>query len=300
MRTNRKTVTGFLVAGVLALTGSAAGAAGTAGATTVATGAPVITNWYRIPAAHGIGRRTRSTWSSSNWSGYAETGHFTSVSGRWTVPSAAAGAADAGSTWYSSAWIGIDGFDNAHLIQTGTEQDYYGGTAHYSAWWEILPKAETVIPGYTVQPGDSMSATITQNSITVAAPHRKKSKIVTDRWTIQIQDVSAGWSFATTQVYRGQGSSAEFIVEAPLVGRTISTIADYAFPPASAAAGDFSQAGVATTLGAPLAGAGLNYQNDSGTLLQNGLAVSSPSKPDPASTAFNASYGATEPPAPTG
>ena len=46
---------------------------------------------------------------------------------------------------YSSAWIGVDGFNDNDLIQTGTEQDYYSGGAHYDAWWEILPAAETEI-----------------------------------------------------------------------------------------------------------------------------------------------------------
>ena len=49
---------------------------------------------------------------------------------------------------YSATWVGVDGYSNSSLIQTGTEQDYYCGAAHYSAWWEILPAAETVISPY--------------------------------------------------------------------------------------------------------------------------------------------------------
>ncbi len=49
-----------------------------------------------------------------------------------------------GST-YSSSWIGIDGFNNSNLIQTGTEQDYTSGGAQYCAWWEIFLAAETQI-----------------------------------------------------------------------------------------------------------------------------------------------------------
>jgi hypothetical protein len=295
MRNDRVAKLTVAMAAALVLAGPAV--AGSAGAAPATAPAPVITNWYRVPAAPGAHRATRSTWSSSNWSGYAETGHFTSVSGSWTVPSVTAGAADTGSVWYSSAWLGIDGFDNTHLIQTGTEQDYYDGSAHYSAWWEILPAAETTIPD-PVLPGDSMSATIVQTSTTTVT--KKKTKVVTNRWNIRLVDLSEDWSFTTTQVYKGPGGSAEFIVEAPMVGRSVSTIADYHFAPASAAAGDVNRAGVATTIGGPLSGAGLDFQNDSGTLIQNDLQVSTPGEPDLSATAFNSSYGATEPAAPTG
>jgi hypothetical protein len=257
--------------------------------------APAITNWYRLPTAHGAHRATRSSWSSANWSGYAETGHFTSISGSWTVPRATAGASNLDPAWFSSAWVGIDGFNNTHLIQTGTEQDFYGGSAHYSAWWEILPKAESVLP-YPVSPGDSMSATIVQTSTTVAK--RKRPKIITDHWTISLKDMTKGWGFATTQVYKGPGDSAELIVEAPLVGRSVSTISDYSFTPGSAVDGDFNSAGVATTIGGATAGAGLSYLSDAGTLIQNGAQVSTPGPQDTSGTAFNSSYGATEPAAP--
>lgn len=71
-------------------------------------------------------------WSSSNWSGYAETSAapFSGVTGDWTVPTVTG---PNGS--YSATWIGIDGFTNSSLIQTGTEQDYVNGNAQYSAWW---------------------------------------------------------------------------------------------------------------------------------------------------------------------
>ncbi len=287
MHINRFARTCLLLAGGLVLAGLAAPAQ--AGAS------PVITNWYRLPAAHGAHGATRSTWSSSNWSGYAETGHFTSISGSWTVPSVTAGANDSDSAWFSSAWLGIDGFNDTHLIQTGTEQDFYGGTTHYSAWWEILPKAESVIP-YPVSQGDSMEATIVQTSTTITK--RKRVKTITHDWTISLKDMTKGWDFATTQVYKGTGNSAEFIVEAPLVGRSVSTISDYSFNQGSAIDGDFNSANVATTIGGAVTGAGLSYLNDAGTLIQNGLQVSTPGPADTTAKAFNSSYGASEPAAP--
>jgi hypothetical protein len=288
MRIRRVVGISVLVVGSLALVASSTPAV--AVARPASTGAPAVTNWYRLPARHGA---TRSMWSSSNWSGYAETGHFTTISGNWTVPGATAGAADSSSTWFSSAWLGIDGFNNSQLIQTGTEQDFYGGSAHYSAWWEILPKAETVIPD-PVSAGDVMTAAIVQT----ATPKGKRSKVVTNRWSIRLQDVTKGWTFTTIEKYKGLGESAEFIVEAPVVGRSVATISHYSFLPGASVNGDFNSAGLATTIGGAVAGARLNFVNDAGTLIQNGVQVSTPGAPDAAATAFNSAYGANQPAAP--
>jgi hypothetical protein len=76
------------------------------------------------------GTPSAAAWASTNWSGYAETATtYKSVTGQWTVP-----AVSGPNGSYSAAWIGIDGYNDNYLIQTGTEQDYSGG-AQYSAWW---------------------------------------------------------------------------------------------------------------------------------------------------------------------
>src|SRR5438876_5270346 len=157
-----------------------------------------------VPALSGAG------WASSNWSGYAITGSgFRAIRGHWGVPAVSA----TRNATYSSSWIGIDGFNNPDLIQTGTEQDYYNGSAHYRAWWEILPAPETVIPSITVHPHDQMSASIAQGS--------------GSNWTITITDHSTGKSFTIVQTYSGPQASAEWIQEAPTVGGRIAKLAHY-------------------------------------------------------------------------
>jgi len=42
-----------------------------------------ITHLPHIPAFDG---GARATWASSNWSGFAETGHFSAIQASWTVP----------------------------------------------------------------------------------------------------------------------------------------------------------------------------------------------------------------------
>jgi Peptidase A4 family len=270
--------------------------------------AVVITHGVRV-ASQGpaLSSSASATWSSSNWSGYAETGTFTSVSGSWTVPTVSPGAVtttrgrfggSSTTAWYSATWLGIDGFNDSNLIQTGTEQDYYGGAAHYSAWWEILPAAETVI-SEPVNPGDVMTATITKTptQVTVGGGGFGRGHSTTEyKWTITITDETQNpsWTFQTTQAYGGAGTSAEWIVEAPEVNGQIASLAKYLFPSTSALAGDFNSAEVAT-LGGSLGGAGLSYSADAGTLVQNNAQVSTPGPPDGAATAFNSLYGATAP-----
>ncbi len=268
--------------------------------------APVVVHGPRVPwPLTGWGGRSgvRSSWASSNWSGYAETGSFTGVSGTWTVPSVSPGAS---ASTYSAAWIGVDGFNDDDLIQTGTEQDYYGGSAHYSAWWEILPAAETVI-SETVAPGDRMSASIyetTTTSTTRSTPFRRRQS-TGNIWVINIADATQGWSFSINEAYSGPGTSAEWVVEAPEVGFSIATLSDYTFSGngVGTTTGDFDNAG---TLAAPVSSgtptytpAALNYANDSGVLVQNNEQVSTPGEPDSALTAFNMAYGATAPAAPS-
>jgi hypothetical protein len=294
---------GSLSAGLLltAFSLSGAGVAG-AGAAGAAAAAPAVTNWPRVAVGH---HGVSNTWAASNWSGYAETGTFTGVSATWTVPSVSASS----SATYSSAWIGVDGFNNSDLIQTGTEEDYYGGGAHYDAWWEILPASETEISPSAdpVSPGDRMSASIYETSATTGSTrgfgrHGSSSE---HEWVIDISDTTRGWSFSTTQAYSGPGASAEWVVEAPEVGGRIATLAHYAISPPTGV-GDFDNAGILSSIvssGAPAptyGSAALNYQNDSGVMIQNGAQVSTPGDPDSVDTAFNAAYGASAPSPPTG
>ena len=234
------------------LAGSLLGPAGAA--------AGAISHHPRISA--GVTRN--AGWASSNWSGYAKTGTFTRATGAWVVPSVA----KSRKASYSSQWVGIDGFNNSSLIQTGTEADYYNGSAHYGAWWEILPAAETVIPSITVHPGDHMSASITKGSGST--------------WTISITDTTTGASFSTQKTYTGPGTSAEWIEEAPSVGGRVATLATYSSP-------DTFDPGTANG-GNP----GLTTA-DSGVMVQKRTQLSTPSNPDGDTDGFNMAYGSTAP-----
>ncbi|HET7530756.1 MAG TPA: G1 family glutamic endopeptidase [Mycobacteriales bacterium] len=233
-------------------------------APTAATAAPAVFHHPRIPghAVHAAG------WSASNWSGYAKSGSYTSATAQWVVPSVSA----TKQASYSSAWVGIDGFTNSSLIQTGTESDYYNRAAHYNAWWEILPAPETPITTFAVRPGDVMSASITKGS--------------GSSWTITIKDLTNGGSFTTTQNYTGPGTSVEWIEEAPTVGGRVATLAHYSSP-------DTFDPGTANGSNPGLTPA------DSGVMIQKRAQVSTPSDPDSDADGFNMSYGSTAPAPPS-
>ncbi|HEX4723015.1 MAG TPA: G1 family glutamic endopeptidase [Pseudonocardiaceae bacterium] len=199
-------------------------------------------------AAHLIAH-TKNASQSTNWSGYAETGTFTSATANWTVPTVSRTTTTPNR--FSSQWVGIDGFNNSNLIQTGTEADFSNGRATYDAWWEILPAAETIIPGITVHPGDSFTASV--------------KKVSGTTWTISIRNNTTGQSFTSNKTYRGAGTSAEWIEEATDVGGRIG-------PPAKFST--FSFTGLTSN------GANPNLNaNEEILLVQSGVTYSTPSAP---------------------
>ena len=247
-------------------------------------------------------------WKSSNWSGYMVTTAatsgctpatgvtYSSVSGTWTVPAVtptSSGGLLGGvvrRSTYSALWTGIDGVNDSNLIQAGTEQDVSGGTPQYSAWWEILPAPETVIPSITVHPGDAISVAIGKGASPCAA----------GQWLISVTDATAdsqgrGSPFTTCQSYSGQQTSAEWVVEAPLVNGMQSTIANY-----GSALFDKGTVNGASVVLVP--GDGGEMTASSGFLGLQSTAVSTPSPPDtgaPAGDGFACAYGSKAPPAPT-
>ncbi|HEX4864053.1 MAG TPA: G1 family glutamic endopeptidase, partial [Acidimicrobiales bacterium] len=197
---------------------------------------------------------------------------FTAVSGNWNVPSVGA----TSSPSYSAAWVGIDGFNNNSLIQTGTEQDYYNGASHYAAWWTTSAQNFGEQPiNQTVSPGDPITATITRTAST-------------STWTITLKDTgSHPWTFTKSLTYTGPGSSAEWILEAPTVGGRVAPLAHYSL----------------TTFDPGTIDGNSNpnlVASDGGELVQGSRTqvVSIPSGPDNDTDGFNINYGSTAPSAP--
>ena len=111
----------------------------------------------------------RTPRSPPNWSGQISTGTtYSGIHADWVVPTVQP-------TQYngiSATWIGIDGGPGSpgSIIQTGTQQETDGGSTFYFAWYELYPAPPVTIGG--VSPGDSMTASITQDSREQLAPSR--------------------------------------------------------------------------------------------------------------------------------
>jgi hypothetical protein len=202
---------------------------------------------------------------SKNWSGYAGEAaagvQLTYASGQWRVPAIQ----DIPNT-ASSIWVGIDGFHNSQLIQTGTEQTIHNGQVLFRAWWEILPAVET--PLFNVRAGDLMSAYV--------------KDIRGHQWQISIRDLTSGRSFTHNFTYNGPGSSAEWILERPEFGGQFSILAHYT--PTG-----FTNAKVGGNFNAPI-NPGLQYPSMAIAMNQNGKLVSFPSRPAHGNS-FNLAYG---------
>jgi hypothetical protein len=145
------------------------------------------------------------TSSSSNWSGYAANGgNFTSVTGTWTVPTVLASASGADATW-----VGIGGLVSRDLIQAGTQAMVDGSGVTYSAWIEMLPQSSREVP-LSVSAGDSVTVSITQQT--------------GNDWLIAMKNNTTGGTYNVTVQYSSSSSSAEWVQEAPSVGRGLVSL----------------------------------------------------------------------------
>ncbi len=160
--------------------------------------------------------------NDSNWAGYIVASDLqnpqatvTGVSASWTVPRVVTSLQE---NEFSAVWIGIGGFFDQTLIQTGTEQDSIQGQAEYSVWYELLPQNSVTIDTIAVSPGDQISA-----SIQLTNPN-------TNEWTIDIKDITTNQEYNNNFVYAASELSAEWIVERPEISirRSQGTLANLA------------------------------------------------------------------------
>ncbi len=169
---------------------------------------------------------------SHNWSGYVaatnlaspQTNSVSAVYGSWIVPTVTGPAS--GST-RSSVWVGIDGFKGSTVEQIGTEQEMVNGTPVYYAWWEMdssgAGQRAQPIAGMTIQPGDSISASVRYMT---SGPHAGQFDLsIVD--STRHESFSTDVSSAQNQSPQAQRSSAEWIVEAPTVGGSYANLANF-------------------------------------------------------------------------
>ena len=148
---------------------------------------------------------------STNWSGFADTSTtFGTITGNWAEPSVSC----SGKTTLAVFWVGIDGFTSGTVEQDGTLAECSGGRAFYFSWWEMFPTNAIQVVGSSVQPGDSISASVVRSN---------------SSYTLKLTDSThPANSFSTSQSCSTcANSSAEWIAEAPSSGNSILPLANF-------------------------------------------------------------------------
>jgi hypothetical protein len=164
-----------------------------------------------------------SATSSFNWAGYADVssahGHFTRVSGAWTVPSVTCTAEDR----ITSDWVGLDGFSSSTVEQDGTVSQCFEGRAVYFTWYEMYP-AGSIAVGTSVRAGDKIKASVSRSG---------------SAYTLALTDsthtANSFTRHATCATSTCPDTSAEWIAERPAYSIGIVPEAQFATVPFSAA-----------------------------------------------------------------
>ncbi|KAK1237989.1 hypothetical protein MKX08_002568 [Trichoderma sp. CBMAI-0020] len=153
---------------------------------------------------------------STNWAGAAlTTSGITEVTGTFTVPKPTVPSGGSSSTEYcGAAWVGIDGYSDADLIQTGVLWCVQNGQYLYEAWYEYLPAALIAYSGITVTAGSVVTVTATKTG----------NNSGTTTLTSGGRTVSHTFSNQNSPL---PGTSAEWIVEDFTSGSSLVPFADF-------------------------------------------------------------------------
>jgi len=175
--------------------------------------------------ALATGNETQATLQSTNWAGAILTAPpagqtFSSVTGRFTVPTPKKPTGVSGSSFAASAWVGIDG-DTAQnaILQTGIDFNVASsGAVSFDAWFEWFPLASTDFSGIPIAAGNVIQLTVTATTSSAG--------------TAVIENVSTGVTVtkaltAPNTAAHLQGQNAEWIVEDFEEGNSLVPFANF-------------------------------------------------------------------------
>ncbi len=120
-----------------------------------------------------------------------------------------------------STWVGLDGVNSGDILQAGVEGDAYctsaGSSAYYYPWMEWFPAGLVQITNLLISPGDIVIVFIAAKSATTGFVLVENA--TSNQYVVMSPTAPAGTSF--------KGTSAEWILERPTFGTTISNLANY-------------------------------------------------------------------------
>jgi hypothetical protein len=187
----------------------------------------VVTDRYHGPAKNIRKHPSPNavlTATSTNWSGSVAVdatnpwrGDVACIDGEWVVPAASCSGVPGGQ-YYSSQWVGLDGWNSPDVFQCGVESDIgCPGSPTCYFWIEWYPNPSIRIGNLPISPGEVASVVCIVNPggmhlFTLENMNASKSV------TVQIQPPP------NTRII---GNCAEWIVERPSINGQISTLANY-------------------------------------------------------------------------
>jgi hypothetical protein len=145
----------------------------------------------------------------------ADQNSVTYVQGTWNVATLTG---PSKGIYYSSTWVGIDGWANGTVEQIGTESDWVNGVQQNYVWYEMYGPANTVywsisVNNFPIKAGDSITAWVQFDGSTT------NGGSTVSTFTLHIQDNNSGQIFQIDQSRSNiQRTSAEWVVEAPSSG----------------------------------------------------------------------------------
>ncbi len=179
-----------------------------AAANIVSPGGPIVPatvpGHAAAQAATASGQKFSVAEQSVNWSGFAVTSSkkFTYAQSRFVEPTLTC-PGDHANEWQSN-WVGLDGFNNGTVEQTGTAA-HCGGASNttpvYKAWYEMFPAGSVNV--FTVFPGDTINTSVSFSN---------------NKFTLTVADLTAGHKHSVTHTATCgscKRASAEWIVERP-------------------------------------------------------------------------------------
>ncbi|KAM0245150.1 hypothetical protein ACHAQJ_010643 [Trichoderma viride] len=163
-----------------------------------------VRNSFRRSNAFRAGSNNTGTAdaTSVNWAGVAieQTG-VTEVSGTFTVPQPRVPpGGDPGISYCGVAWVGIDGWTNGDLIQTGVLWCIFENETFWEPWYEYLPAPITSYEGVSVGAGSVVTVTATKTGTNSGFT------------TLTVDGITVSQTFSG-ESFSLPGTSAEWIVE---------------------------------------------------------------------------------------
>lgn len=151
---------------------------------------------------------------------------FHTISAEYVVPAAAQPSDCSSGTYYSSSWVGIDGWGSLDVLQAGSESDASCESQEYYAWYEWYSKETGTAQGpevkigggFTVSPGDDIWVEVWNTSSTQGYFY------IFNYATGQ----AVSLSFPPPPGTRLIGNTAEWVIERPtLPNGNLSSLAAY-------------------------------------------------------------------------